>query len=76
MHVVGRKIAMSPVIQDGFIAFSCIQLYTYKTLFTYRHTQWLSVTAWSQYSCYKAETINTLSAKSQKIHLEMEWVDL
>ena len=26
-------------IQDGFIAFSCIQLYTYKTLFTYRHTQ-------------------------------------
>ena len=26
-------------IQDGFIAFSCIQLYTYKTLCTYKHTQ-------------------------------------
>ena len=26
-------------IQDGFIAFSCIQLYTYKTLFTNRHAQ-------------------------------------
>ena len=29
-------------IQDGFIAFSSIQLYTYKTLFTYRHAQYLS----------------------------------
>ena len=29
-------------IQDGFIAFSCIQLYIYKTLFTYRHSQYLS----------------------------------
>ena len=29
-------------IQDGFIAFSCIQFYTYMTLFTYRHTQYLS----------------------------------
>ena len=28
-------------IQDGFIAFSCIQLYTYKTLFTKRHAQYL-----------------------------------
>ena len=27
--------------QDGFIAFSCIQLYTYKTLFTQRHAQYL-----------------------------------
>ena len=29
-------------IQDGFIAFSYIQLNTYKTLFTYKHAQYLS----------------------------------
>ena len=29
-------------IQDGFIDFSCIQLYIYKTLFTYRHAQYVS----------------------------------
>ena len=27
-------------IQDGFSAFSCIQLYTYMTLFTYTHAQY------------------------------------
>ena len=29
-------------IQDGFIAFSCIQLYTYKVLFTYRIDKFIS----------------------------------
>ena len=29
-------------IQDGFIAFSCIQLYIYMTLLTYGHAQYLS----------------------------------
>ena len=30
-------------IQDGFIAFSCIQLYIYMTLLTYRQAQYLSL---------------------------------
>ena len=36
------KIPTRYKILDGFIAFSWIQLYTYRTLFTYRHARYLS----------------------------------
>ena len=68
--LIGRNNIM---IQDGFIAFSCIQLYTYKTLFTQRHGHIrILLLGYNQF----AEGSSTSGYKTYVLHMNETYLSL